>query len=121
MKVWHGWEIGTEVECESSPTLYEYESWHETRFYIVDDVDANKAKDTARIQELEEGNKELLDGLCDVINQSCGMDDGTLDSMALSAYADGMHILNKYGRLKITKEAFRRVIGEWVVPEIAGK
>ena len=74
-----------------------------------------------RIQKLEEENKELLDALCDAINQACRQEDGTIDSFALSAYAYGMHVLEEHGRLKIKKEAFRRVIGEWVVTETVGK
>lgn len=55
----------------------------------------------------------ILDTLADVIGQACSCD-GELDSMALSAYADGLRLLAKYGRVKIVSEYGRRVIAEWV-------
>jgi hypothetical protein len=61
---------------------------------------------------------DLLDTLADVINQACGdvYAGGIteLDSMALSAYADGMRTLARYGRLTIIEQHGRRVIGRWV-------
>jgi hypothetical protein len=57
--------------------------------------------------------EELLETLADVINQACSGPDGELDSMALSAYADGLRVLAEHGRVRITHEAGRRVIAEW--------
>jgi len=56
----------------------------------------------------------LLDALEDMVNQACSVDDRTLDSRALSAYAHGIRVLADYGRIRITAEYGRRVIGEWV-------
>ncbi len=57
--------------------------------------------------------KELLEALECTVNQACGMDD-CIDSMAITAYAEGMRLLAEYGRIKITGDVGRRVIGEWV-------
>jgi hypothetical protein len=54
---------------------------------------------------------EALDILADVLYQACSDSEGLLDSMALSAYADGMRHLARYGRLHVTAEYGRRVIG----------
>ena len=60
-------------------------------------------------------DKEVFELLCDVINQACLQSDNkTLDSMALSSYADAMRYLADKGKLKIKKEAGRRVIAEWI-------
>jgi len=56
---------------------------------------------------------DVVEVLEDVINQACTVGD-ELDSSALSAYAGGMRLLAKLGRLEITKEYGRRVIGKWV-------
>jgi hypothetical protein len=58
--------------------------------------------------------ENLLDALEDVINQACGDNGDTLDSMALSAYARGMRVLAEYGRVKIEQDAGRRVSATWV-------
>jgi len=61
---------------------------------------------------------ELLDTLADVIQQACYLErDGDLDSMALSAYADGIRLLAEHGRVEIIDEAGRRVIAKWVRDE----
>jgi hypothetical protein len=58
----------------------------------------------------------LLDALEDVINQACLQDDNrTLDSMALSSYAHGLHILADFNRVEIISEAGRRVIAKWKI------
>jgi len=59
---------------------------------------------------------ELLDTLYDVITQACLLPAGSYDSMALSAYADGIRVLAKAGRLVIVKDDGRRVIAERVTP-----
>jgi len=38
----------------------------------------------------------------------------SLDSMALSAYADGIRLLAEHGRVEVIDEAGRRVIAKWV-------
>lgn len=58
---------------------------------------------------------ELLDVLEHCLNQACGSVDDTgieYDSMALSAYAEGLRLLAQHGRVTITHEAGRRVIAE---------
>ena len=62
-------------------------------------------------------NTELLDSLLTVLHQACHSEekDGKLrlDSGAISAYADGLLTLAKYGRARIVSEFFgRRVIVE---------
>ena len=65
---------------------------------------------------------DLLDVLEDVISQACGAcgpgGQGNLDSMALSAYADGIRVLAAHGRVRITSEGGRRVIAEWVPQDV---
>lgn len=64
-------------------------------------------------------NTELLDALQDCIAQACSLTDSDgveYDSMALSAYADGLRILSKYGRVRITNDVGRRVIAVPVPP-----
>lgn len=61
---------------------------------------------------------ELLDALEDVVIQGCQLrrKDGEeiLDSMAIRAYANALHILARYGRAKILSEAGTRVIARTV-------
>jgi hypothetical protein len=57
--------------------------------------------------------KEALSILADVLNQACSIDD-ELDSMAISAYADGLRFLSKHNLFKITREGGRRVIGVFI-------
>jgi len=61
-------------------------------------------------------NTELLDSLLTVLHQACHSEekDGRLrlDSGAISAYADGLLTLEKYGRCRIVSESGRRVIAE---------
>jgi len=63
--------------------------------------------------------EELVDELCDVVNQATRMNDGTLDSMAISANASGMRLLARLGKLTIDREYGRRVIAHW--PEQANE
>lgn len=69
---------------------------------------------------------DLIDALEDVVNQACvtfeQVEDGpnpslvqseVLDSMALSAYAHGMRVLARLGRIEIQTSVGRRVIGRW--------
>ena len=72
-----------------------------------------EADDQARIDR-----DEALEALADVVNQACYSDKDRpeLDSMAISAYADGMRVLAKHGRFQITHEVGRRVCGRLVEP-----
>jgi hypothetical protein len=67
-----------------------------------------------RVEELKASVAELLDTLQDVLNQACGDNADNVDSGALSVYADGLRLLAREGRFKITREAGRRVIGYWL-------
>lgn len=49
-----------------------------------------------------------------VVNQSCGRSDGTLDSYALSSFSEALQYLASIGRVKIERMAGRRVIGRWM-------
>lgn len=57
---------------------------------------------------------ELEDLLIDVLNQACQIDTGELDSMAISAYADGLRYLAKIGVFEIKVDRGKRVIGHVV-------
>ena len=48
--------------------------------------------------------------LLEVVCQACMLPDRTLDSMALRSYADAIRYLEKKGKVKILKDAGRRVI-----------
>jgi hypothetical protein len=66
------------------------------------------------VAELRTQLNEALDALEDVISQACygsGADD-EFDSMALSAYADGLRLLAEHGRVVIVREYGRRVIAK---------
>lgn len=76
-----------------------------------------QAQKASKIKELEKENKELLETLQSVLCQACESRAATdteppeYDSMALSAYADGLRLLSKYKRFRIHDESGRRVIG----------
>lgn len=57
---------------------------------------------------------EVLDTLADVLGQACGQLDGRLDSLSLSAYAEGIVLLHQYGRVVIEEQKGRRVIARFV-------
>ena len=65
------------------------------------------------VQAKQTDIERLLDTLADVIGQACDGPDGVLDSMALSAYADGLWVLADFGRVHITEARGRRVIATW--------
>ncbi|MGB0970372.1 MAG: hypothetical protein ACPGVG_05345 [Mycobacterium sp.] len=68
--------------------------------------DALKAE-CERLRELEETLVGMVDQHCWVSTS------GVIDSMAISANADALHLLSKLGRFEITKSFGRRVIGTW--------
>jgi hypothetical protein len=57
---------------------------------------------------------ELLDTLADVLGQACGQPDGRLDSLALTAYAEGIRLLHRYQRVVIEEERGRQVVARFV-------
>lgn len=70
----------------------------------------------------------LIETLVDVIDQACGPShgfdldggsepDGTINSMALSAYARAIRLLEDLGRVKITGQYGRAVKAEWIPQE----
>lgn len=75
---------------------------------------------TALLRSMSETD-ELLDTLENVLSQACLTDDDEgnhiFDSMALSAYADGLRVLAEHGRVDIVNEYGRRVIAIPVVTE----
>ena len=70
---------------------------------------------------LQAEKKRLLEQLIEVnmelVAQDCVMQDGSLDSTAITTYADAMRFLAKHGKITIEKEYGRRVIGYWASPE----
>lgn len=69
-------------------------------------------------------DNEILEALEGMVQQHCSGSEalgtaGSLDSFALSANADAMRLLAKLGRLVITEQYGRRVIGAWVKEEEA--
>ena len=59
-----------------------------------------------------------IDGLLDVIEDmvrqfAAERDDGQIDSSAIGALADAMHVMHTAERLQITYAKGRRVIGKW--------
>jgi len=62
-----------------------------------------------------DNEKELLETLIDVLNQACCIPGkNTLDSSALTCYANGLLLLAEYGIIKINIKAGRRVIAEFI-------
>lgn len=64
----------------------------------------------------------LIEMIEDLVYQSCyvppeGQADPYLDSMALSVYANAMRFLAEEGKIKITSQYGRRVIGEKIKDE----
>ena len=74
-------------------------------------------EEIARLRELlEESDAFALETVIDLVHARCHIDeDGLIDSMALSDAADAMRWLEARGRIRIIKQAGRRVLGEWVV------
>lgn len=56
---------------------------------------------------------KALDMLEEVINQACRLTDGTLDSSALSSYANGLRFLEQHGRVVIHEQYGRRVLARF--------
>ena len=56
---------------------------------------------------------ELENVLTDVVLQACTTDTaGEYDSMAMTAYARGLLVLERLGRVRITAQCGRRIIAE---------
>jgi hypothetical protein len=52
--------------------------------------------------------------LFDVVFQACGQPDGTLDSYALTSYAEAIRVLVDFGYARIETDTGRRVIARLV-------
>ena len=57
---------------------------------------------------------ELLEYVESAVVQGCYGDDGLLDSMALSTWRDGIHLLAEHGRVEIIEEHGRRVVARLI-------
>jgi hypothetical protein len=55
----------------------------------------------------------LTEELKDMVAQNCTMSDRTLDSCALSSHAGSMRLLADLGKIEITHDQGRRVLGRW--------
>ena len=63
---------------------------------------------------MTETEKELLEGLRDMVRQHCYHDEkGRYDSGALSANADALELLAKHGLFEIESSRGRMVIGRF--------
>lgn len=62
--------------------------------------------------------EEIIECLCDVVNQACAIgdepDEMLLDSGFLSAYADALLLLEKLGKVKIINRGGRGVRAKWI-------
>ena len=63
-----------------------------------------------RAEKAEALNKKLLDCLHKVIRQACEDRNGKYDSMCLTAYADAMELLGRFGLLEIRIAYGRSVV-----------
>lgn len=70
---------------------------------------------TAEIHRRQAEVEELLDAVIDCVAQGCTVENGELDSMALSTYRDALLLLARYGRVVIDQQVGRRVIAHWRV------
>ena len=68
-----------------------------------------KARDSDTCVE----NRILFNIVHKLVAQFCTHADSTLDSMEISANADAMRLLAKAGRIELTVDVGRRVIGKW--------
>lgn len=64
--------------------------------------------------ENKELQADLIEARMDLVAQNCTIQDGSLDSMAITANAIAMRFLAKHDKIIIEKEYGRRVIGHWV-------
>lgn len=64
------------------------------------------------IKALRSRNAKLQESLFDMVQQHCSMDDGALNSSALSANADAMHLLAEQGLIELTGGFGRVVTGK---------
>ena len=85
---------------------------HEQQFQSVA---ARAARRLAlEVERLRADQAEAMEHLVDVVGQACFSQDGDLDSMATSAYAEAMLYLAKIGKIELDGEPVgRRVIGKW--------
>lgn len=66
-------------------------------------------------KEEEQVRQELINCLCDMVQQHCYMDKklGWYDSGALSSDAEAMRLLTKLGKFEIVQEKGRMVYGRF--------
>jgi hypothetical protein len=66
-------------------------------------------------QNTESALEDAAELIEDLVSQGCYIgDDGTLDSCAISTYADALRWLAARGRVEIATDVGRRVIARWV-------
>lgn len=66
-----------------------------------------------QLKDEDDDKQELIEALHDMVRQACfNRKDEEYDSMALTAYAIGLKVLEKHGRVTITAEEGRRVIAK---------
>jgi hypothetical protein len=66
---------------------------------------------------MNEDLEEAIEIICGLVAKDCA-NDGELDSMCSSTYADAMRFLAKHGKIDIHSEAGRRVWARWVKEEL---
>lgn len=69
----------------------------------------------AEIRALKAAVDDLMDAVADCVSQGCTMEDGTLDSLAISSYRDAILLLAQHGRVVIDHQYGRRVLAHWRV------
>jgi len=65
------------------------------------------------MSENERLKEEIIELNKEIVSQNCAMQDGSLDSMAITTNALAMRFLAEKGIIIIEKEYGRRVIGRW--------
>ena len=81
--------------------------------YLHEAIMERLADDILRLRDQIDLALEVIE---DMVAQNCTMRDSTLDSCAITAHADAMRFLADLGKLTITAEEGRRVIGHWPKP-----
>jgi hypothetical protein len=77
--------------------------------------DANMS--VTKIAETEK-EKELLDCLIELVNQTCRSNEGDiLDSCGISEYANAMRLLKEYNIIRINVTVGRRILGNFITGE----
>lgn len=69
---------------------------------------------TGENRRLREQNAALVETLMEAVDQSCLMENGELDSLALSTWAGALDLLAELGKVTIVNRSGRRIIARWV-------